>query len=135
MRPCHACNGSHFIKDCNESIYNRCNPNLDNHTPAKCPRKRPLKRQQKSNPSYNNNNNSIRNQSNGHNDPNLQLPVSTSTLCHISEFLEATRKMIRYLNKSYKQNKTTIVTLTVTTPVQTTTMQLTQTNTNVGHIT
>ena len=46
MGPCHACNGPHLVKDCNESICNRCRPNLDNHTPAKCPRKRPTNRQQ-----------------------------------------------------------------------------------------
>ena len=38
----HAFNGPHLIKDCNESICNRCKPNLDNHTPVKCLRKRPL---------------------------------------------------------------------------------------------
>ena len=40
MGPCHACNGSHPVKDCEESICNRCKPNLDNHTPARCPRKK-----------------------------------------------------------------------------------------------
>ena len=100
MGPCHICNGPHFIKYCNESICNRCKPNLDNHTPAECPRKRPLNRQLKSNPSYNNNN-SIRNQSNGHNDPNVQLSISTSNPDHMAELLEATRKMTRYSKKSY----------------------------------
>ena len=88
---CHVCNGPHFIKDCNASIYNRCKPNLDNHTPAQCPTERPLYRQLKSNPSYNNNNN-VRNQSNGHNDSNVQLFISNSKLDHIAELLEATRK-------------------------------------------
>ena len=93
------------------------------------PRKRPLNRQLKSNPSYNNNS-SIRNQSNGHNDPNVQLTISTSTPDHIAELLEATRKMTRYFKKSYRQNKHTIVSLTVTTQVQTATIYFTQTNTN-----
>ena len=46
MGPCHAGKGPHLVKDCNESICNRCRPNLDNHTPAQCLRKRPPKRQQ-----------------------------------------------------------------------------------------
>ena len=55
MGLCHACNGPHLIQDCNESTCNRCRPNLDNSTQAKCPRKRPPNRQQNSNPSYTNN--------------------------------------------------------------------------------
>ena len=39
MGPCHACSGRHLIKDCNESICNRCKPNLANHTLTKYPRK------------------------------------------------------------------------------------------------
>ena len=38
MGPCHACNGPHLVQDCEESICKRCKPNLDNHTPAICPR-------------------------------------------------------------------------------------------------
>ena len=45
--PCHACNGPHLVKDCNESICNRCKPNLDNHTPDIYPRRIPPDRQQK----------------------------------------------------------------------------------------
>ena len=41
MEPCHACNSPCLVRECNESICNRCRPNLDNHTPAKCIRKRP----------------------------------------------------------------------------------------------
>ena len=55
MGSCHACSSPHLVRNCNESICNRCRPNLDNHTPAKCIRKRPLNRQQKSNPPYSNN--------------------------------------------------------------------------------
>ena len=40
--PCHGCNGPHLIKDCEDSVCKRCKPNLDNHAPARCPRKRPL---------------------------------------------------------------------------------------------
>ena len=131
MGPCHACNGPHLIKDCNESICNRCKPNLDNHTPAKCPRKRPPNKEQKSNPSYTNNN--IRSQSNGHSDPNVQLSIFTSKPDHIAELLEATRKITRYFKSHINTTKHSIVKLTVTTPVQTTTMQFTHTNTNASH--
>ena len=31
MGPCHACNGQHLVKDCEESICKRCKPNLDSH--------------------------------------------------------------------------------------------------------
>ena len=37
--PCHACNGLHFIKDCDEKTCLRCKPNVNSHTPSKCPRK------------------------------------------------------------------------------------------------
>ena len=47
-------------------------------------------RQQWPNPSYNDN--TTRNQSNGHNDPNLQLSISTSKLNHIAKLLEATKR-------------------------------------------
>ena len=47
MRPCHACNSTHLIKDCEESICTRYKPNLDSHTQVRCPRKRPPSRQQK----------------------------------------------------------------------------------------
>ena len=103
MGPFHACSGPHLVRDCNESICNRCRPNLDSHTPAKCIRKRPLNSQKHSNPSYNNN--SIRSQSSGHNDPNVQLSVSISKLDHIAELLEATKKVTKYLKRSYKHNK------------------------------
>ena len=43
-------------------------------------------------------------QPNGHNDPNLQLSISRSKLDHISELLEATKKMMRYFKKSYESN-------------------------------
>ena len=43
--PCHACSAPDLVKDCNESICNRCRPNLDNHRLAKCIRKGPHNRQ------------------------------------------------------------------------------------------
>ena len=104
MGPCHACSGPHLVRDCNESICNRCRPNLDNHTPPKCIRKRAPNRQQHSNPSYNNN--SIWSQSNGHNDPNVQLSVSTSKPDHIAELQGGIKKMNKYFKNSYKHNKT-----------------------------
>ena len=77
--------------------------NLDNHAPATCPRRRPLNRQQCLNPSYSKI--SMRNQPNSHNDAKLQLSISTSNPDHITEPLEATKKMTRYLEKSYKSSK------------------------------
>ena len=41
----------------------------------------------------------------GHNDPALQLSVSTTKPDHISEHLEVTRKMTRYFKKIYKNGK------------------------------
>ena len=87
--PCHARNGPHLIKDCEDSVCKRRKPNLDNHAPARCPRKRPPSRQQWSNPSYTKN--LTRNQLNGHNDPKLQLSISTSKPYHIAELLETTK--------------------------------------------
>ena len=86
--PCHACSGQHLIKDCENSVCKRCKPNLDNHAPARYPRRKPCTKQQWLNLSYGNN--PPRNQPNGHNDPNLQLSISTSKPVHISELLEAT---------------------------------------------
>ena len=65
---------------------------------------RPSNRQQWSNPSYTSNNPN-RNQSNGHNNPNLQLSISISELDHIAELLEATKEITRHFTKSYKHNK------------------------------
>ena len=45
------------------------------------------------------------NQPNGHNDPNLQLSISTSKPDHIAELLEAKRKITRNFKKSYKHKK------------------------------
>ena len=100
---CHGCSGSCLIKDCKDSVCKRCRPNLDNHAPARCPRKRSPNRQQWLNPSYSNN--PPRHQPNGHNDPNLQLCISKSKPDHIEELLETTKKMTRYFKKSYKSNK------------------------------
>ena len=103
MGPCLGCNSPHQIKDCEDSICKRCKPNLDSHTPARCSRKRLPNRQQMSNASYTNKN--TRNQSNGHNDHNFQLFISTSKPDHIAELLEATKKMTVYFKKSYKHKK------------------------------
>ena len=89
MGPCHACSGLHLVGDRNESMCNRCRPNLDNHTPDKCLKKRAPKRQKKSNPPFNNN--SIRSQLNGHSDRNVQLSVSNNKLDNIPRLLEATK--------------------------------------------
>ena len=104
MGPCHTCNGPHLIKDCNESTCGRCKPNLDKHTPFKCPRKCPFKKHLNANPFHNTDNN-IRNKFNDHNNPNLQLSVSTHPPDHMAEMLEATGKMKKYFKKLYMHNK------------------------------
>ena len=88
--PCHGYNGPYLIKDCEDSECKRCRPNSDNYAPARCPRRRTPNRLQWFNPFYSNN--SPRNQPNGHNDPNLQLSISTHKLDNIAELLEATKR-------------------------------------------
>ena len=74
--PCHCCSGPHLIRDCEDSVCKRCKPNLDDSAPARCPiRKFPAKQQH----FMDQDDTSLhRNQSNGHNDPALQLSVSTT---------------------------------------------------------
>ena len=100
--PCHGCSGP-YLKDCEIWVHKRCKPNLDNYVPARCPKRKPPTKQQWLNPSYN----SIpsRNQLNDHDDPNVQLSVSTSKPDYISELLEATKEITRYFKKSYKNSK------------------------------
>ena len=43
--PCHGHSDPHLIKDCKDSVCKRCKPNLDNHAPARWPRRRPPNRQ------------------------------------------------------------------------------------------
>ena len=85
------------------SVYKRCKPNLHNHVLARCPSRKPPARQQWVNTWYNGS--PHRNWSKCHNDPALQLSVSTSKPDHISELIEATRKMTRYFKKLYKNSK------------------------------
>ena len=85
IEPSHGCNGPHLIKDYEGLVCKNSKPNLDNHFPARCPRKGFPNRQQQSNPSYNNN--PTKNQSNGHNDPNLQLSTSISKPDQIAKLL------------------------------------------------
>ena len=68
--PCHASNGPHLIKNCNESICGRCKPNPDNHTPSRCPRKCPFSKHQSSSTSHSNDN-SNRTKINIYTKPNL----------------------------------------------------------------
>ena len=112
-------------------MWKRCKPNLGSHASARFLGKRPYSRQQMSNAPYTKNN--TRNQSNGHNDPNLHLYISTSKPDHIAELLEAKRKMTQYLNSHTNTTKHTILALTVTTPVTNHRVQCTQTNTNASH--
>ena len=79
-------------------------PNLDNHTPSKCPRKFPINEQQGSNP-FHNTDNSNRNKISRHIKPNLQLSASNKKPDHMAELLEATRKMTKYFKRSYKHSK------------------------------
>ena len=79
--PSHACNGPHFIKDCNDTICLKSKPNLNNHTPSKFPKRFP------SNQPFNHNtfhNNTTRNtqENNSYAEPNLQLSVSTNKLAN-----------------------------------------------------
>ena len=39
LGPCRACNGPHFINNCDERTCIRSKPNLNSHIPSKCPRK------------------------------------------------------------------------------------------------
>ena len=60
---------------------------------------------------------------------NYQLPPVIQNTS--PELLEATKKMMKYIKKSYKHNaKATMMVLTVTIPVQTNTAQFVQANTN-----
>ena len=99
-RPCHGCNGPHLIRDCENSVCKKCKLNADNHVPARCPNRKPPAKQQQLTDQYDTSPHI--NWSNGHNYTALQLSVSTSQPNHVSELLEATRKMTRYFKKSYK---------------------------------
>ena len=72
--PCHACNGPHFVKDCDETMCLRCKPNFDHCTLSKCPRKCHPNKQFGHN-DFNNKNNGNRWKINQHTKPNLQLSV------------------------------------------------------------
>ena len=104
MGPCHTCNGSNLIKDCNKSTCCICKPNLDKHRPSKCPRKCPFNKQLNPNP-FHNTNNSNRNKISNHNKPNLQISISTNKPDHMAELLEATRKIAKYFKRSYEHSK------------------------------
>ena len=102
--PCHTCNGPHLIKYCNKSIHGRCKPNLDKHTPARCPRKCPFNKHYSSSTPHSNDNSS-RTKINNYTEPNLQLSVSTNKPHHMAKLLDATRKMTKYFIKLVKHNK------------------------------
>ena len=104
IEPCHTCNGSHLIKDCNGSTCGMCNLNLDIHAPSMCPRQHPFNKQLSSNP-FHNTDNSNRSKINNHTEPNFQLSISTTKPDHMAESLEATRKMTKYFKRSYMHNK------------------------------
>ena len=104
IRPCHTCNGPHFMKDCDETTCLRCRPNFDDHAPlSKCPRKcHPNKHLGHNN--FNNNNKGNRQNINQHTEPNIQLPVLTNKPDQMAELLETTRKMTKYFKRSLKHN-------------------------------
>ena len=52
--PCSGCSGPHLIRDCENSVCKRCKMNLDNHVPARCPRRKPPTKQKLLNPLYSN---------------------------------------------------------------------------------
>ena len=101
--PCHGCSGPHLIKDHENSVCKRCKQNLDNHVLARCTKRKSPTKEHWPNLLYNIS--PLKNQPNGHNDPNLKCSVSTSKADHISELLEATKKMTKYFKWSYKNNK------------------------------
>ena len=101
MGPYHACSSPHLERDCNESIYNRCRPNLDNPTPAKCIRKRPPNSQLNSNLPIIITALEVNLMVTVTQIFNYQFPpVNQTTL------LKSTKKMTRYFKKTYKYNKT-----------------------------
>ena len=100
-RPCHACNVPYFIKDCNEVVCLRCKPKLDNHSPAKYPRKHPSSHPVNNNTPYRHNTRKTHEASN-YTEPNLQLSVSTSKPDQMTKLLETTRRMTQYIKKSIK---------------------------------
>ena len=97
--PCHACNGTHLIGNCNEPICGRCTSNLDTHTPARCLEKHPFSKHQIPSTSRRNDNNN-RTKINSYTEPNLQLSILTNKP-DIAELLEATRKMKKYILKDH----------------------------------
>ena len=99
-RPYIGCNSPHFIRDCENLVCIKCKPNSDNHAQARCPNSKPPAKQQQLTDQFDIS--PHKNWSNGHNDPALQLSVSTAQPDYISELLEAARKMTRYFKKSYK---------------------------------
>ena len=93
---CHICNGPHLIKNCNESTYSRCKPNLDKHTPARCPRKHPFsKHPSSSNPHSNDNSNKTK--INNLLNQTYQLQFQPTNQTTWPKLLDATRKMTKYV--------------------------------------
>ena len=90
--PCHACNGLHFIKDCDEVICFRCRLNLNKHSPAKCPRRCPSNHPVNNNSSHRHYTRNTH-KANNYTEPNLQLSVSTNKPDQMAKLLEATTKM------------------------------------------
>ena len=95
------CNGPHLIKDCNETACLRCKPNLNNHTPSKCPR-RCLSNQPFNHNGLNKNTTRNTHETNSYTEPSLQCLVLTSKPDQMAELLEATKKMIKCFKRSLK---------------------------------
>ena len=129
MGHCHTCNGPHLIKDCNESTYGRCKPNLDKYTQSKCPRKHPFNKQLNPNP-FNNTDNTGRNKLNNYNEPNLKLYISTNKTDHMTELLEASKKMTKYFKSIANL---TLMKISTATPVHIPIATPTQTGTKPNH--
>ena len=98
---CDTCIGPHFIKDCKDTICLQCKPNLNKHTPLKCPRRCP------SNWPFNHNtphNTTTRNtcETDSYAEPNPQLSVSTNKPDQMSELLEIIKQMTKYFKRLLK---------------------------------
>ena len=79
--PCHGYGGPHLVRDCENSVCKRGKLSLDTHVPARFPTRKHPAKQQMLNTLYNDS--PHRNWPNSHNDPALQLSISTGKPDHM----------------------------------------------------
>ena len=94
---------SHLIRNCEDFVCKKCKSNQDNHAPARYPSSQLPAKQQCVTDQYDTSPHI--NWSNSNSDPTPRFSVSTTKPNHISELLEATRKLIRHFKKSYKNGR------------------------------